>query len=49
MQKNFSNNYIAAGDLETQWNKRYTVIGIANRVIRNVDNIQAATAVKTNT
>ncbi|KUY31707.1 RagB/SusD family nutrient uptake outer membrane protein [Elizabethkingia ursingii] len=44
--KNFSSNYIAAGDLETQWNKRYTVIGIANRVIRNVDNIQAATAVK---
>lgn len=47
--KNFSSNYIAAGDLETQWNKRYTVIGIANRVIRNVDNIQASTAVKTNT
>ncbi|MDV3539564.1 RagB/SusD family nutrient uptake outer membrane protein [Elizabethkingia anophelis] len=44
--KNFSSNYIAAGDLETQWNKRYTVIGIANRVIRNVDNIQASTAVK---
>ncbi|WP_294276884.1 RagB/SusD family nutrient uptake outer membrane protein [uncultured Chryseobacterium sp.] len=44
--KNFSSNYIAAGDLETQWNKRYTVIGVANRVIRNVDNIQASSAVK---
>ncbi|AZA80983.1 RagB/SusD family nutrient uptake outer membrane protein [Chryseobacterium lactis] len=44
--KNFSSNYIAAGDLETQWNKRYTVIGVANRVIRNVDNIQAAQATK---
>jgi len=44
--KNFSSNYIAAGDLETQWNKRYTVIGVANRVIRNVDNIQASAAVK---
>ncbi len=44
--KNFSSNYIAAGDLETQWNKRYTVIGVANRVIRNVNNIQASQAVK---
>ncbi|MET3038522.1 RagB/SusD family nutrient uptake outer membrane protein [Chryseobacterium sp. NRRL B-14859] len=44
--KNFSSNYIAAGDLETQWNKRYTVIGVANRVIRNVDNIQASQATK---
>ncbi|WP_294285049.1 RagB/SusD family nutrient uptake outer membrane protein [uncultured Chryseobacterium sp.] len=44
--KNFSSNYIAAGDLETQWNKRYTVIGMANRVIRNIDNIQASAAVK---
>ncbi|QIY92055.1 RagB/SusD family nutrient uptake outer membrane protein [Chryseobacterium gallinarum] len=44
--KNFSSNYIAAGDLETQWNKRYTVIGVANRVIRNVNNIQASQATK---
>ncbi|WP_295221242.1 RagB/SusD family nutrient uptake outer membrane protein [uncultured Chryseobacterium sp.] len=44
--KNFSSNYIAAGDLETQWNKRYTVIGVANRVIRNIDNIQASATVK---
>lgn len=44
--KNFSSNYIAAGDLETQWNKRYNVIGVANRVIRNVDNIQTSAAVK---
>ncbi|MGG1920754.1 RagB/SusD family nutrient uptake outer membrane protein [Chryseobacterium sp. NRRL B-14798] len=44
--KNFSSNYIAAGDLETQWNKRYNVIGVANRVIRNVDNIQTSQATK---
>ncbi|MEN4758715.1 RagB/SusD family nutrient uptake outer membrane protein [Chryseobacterium sp. C39-AII1] len=44
--KNFSSNYIAAGDLETQWNKRYSVIGVANRVIRNIDNIQTSTAVR---
>ena len=44
--KNFSSNYIAAGDLETQWNKRYNVIGVANRVIRNIDNIQTSVAVK---
>jgi len=44
--KNFSSNYIAAGDLETQWNKRFNVIGVANRVIRNVDNIQASASVK---
>ncbi|SHM39769.1 RagB/SusD family nutrient uptake outer membrane protein [Chryseobacterium polytrichastri] len=44
--KNFSSNYIAAGDLETQWNKRYSVIGVANRVIRNIDNIQTSVAVK---
>ncbi len=44
--KNFSSNYIAAGDLETQWNKRYNVIGVANRVIRNVNNIETSTAVK---
>lgn len=44
--KNFSSNYIAAGDLETQWNKRYNVIGVANRVIRNIDNIQTTAAVK---
>ncbi|NIF07950.1 RagB/SusD family nutrient uptake outer membrane protein [Chryseobacterium sp. Tr-659] len=44
--KNFSSNYIAAGDLETQWNKRYNVIGVANRVIRNIDNIQTSQAVK---
>ncbi|MGU3375509.1 RagB/SusD family nutrient uptake outer membrane protein [Chryseobacterium sp. M5A1_1a] len=44
--KNFSSNYIAAGDLETQWNKRYNVIGVANRVIRNIDNIQTSTAIK---
>lgn len=44
--KNFSSNYIAAGDLETQWNKRYSVIGVANSVIRNADNIQASQAVK---
>ncbi|MBL3550390.1 MULTISPECIES: RagB/SusD family nutrient uptake outer membrane protein [Chryseobacterium] len=44
--KNFSSNYIAAGDLETQWNKRYNVIGVANRVIRNVDNIQTSAAIK---
>nr|WP_315025689.1 RagB/SusD family nutrient uptake outer membrane protein [uncultured Chryseobacterium sp.] len=44
--KNFSSNYIAAGDLETQWNKRYTVIGVANRVIRKVNDIQASQTVK---
>ncbi|ASK30890.1 RagB/SusD family nutrient uptake outer membrane protein [Chryseobacterium sp. T16E-39] len=44
--KNFSSNYIAAGDLETQWNKRYNVIGVANRVIRNIDNIQTSAAIK---
>ncbi|WP_336686579.1 RagB/SusD family nutrient uptake outer membrane protein [Chryseobacterium bernardetii] len=44
--KNFSSNYIASGDLETQWNKRYNVIGVANRVIRNIDNIQTSQAIK---
>lgn len=44
--KNFSSSYIAAGDLETQWNKRYNVIGVANRVIRNIDNIQTSPAIK---
>lgn len=44
--KNFSSNYVAAGDLETQWNRRYNVIGVANRVIRNIDNIQTSTAIK---
>ncbi|WP_292008594.1 RagB/SusD family nutrient uptake outer membrane protein [Chryseobacterium sp.] len=44
--KNFNSSYIAAGDLETQWNRRYTVIGVANRVIRNVGNIPTSDAVK---
>jgi hypothetical protein len=47
--KNFSSNYIAAGDLETQWNKRYTCYWIANRVIRNIDNIQTHQPLKINT
>lgn len=44
--KNFSSNYIAAGDMERQWNDRYKVIGFANRVIRNVENIEASPEIK---
>lgn len=44
--KNFSSNYIAAGDMESQWNKRYSVIGVANRVIRNIENIQTSQEIK---
>lgn len=35
--KNFSSAYIGAGDLETQWAKRYQVIFRANQVIRNIN------------
>lgn len=44
--KNFNSAYIAAGDLESQWAKRYTVIGRANQVIRNVDKIETSQAIK---
>lgn len=44
--KNFSSNYIAAGDMERQWNDRYKVIGYANRVIRNSENIETSQKIK---
>lgn len=44
--KNFNRDYIGAGDLDTQWEKRYTVIARANQVIRNIDKVQAAQPVK---
>lgn len=44
--KNFNSAYIGAGDLDTQWAKRYDVIFRANQVIRNVDKIQTTQNLK---
>lgn len=44
--KNFSSAYIGAGDLDKQWDMRYTIIFRANQIIKNIDRIQTSQEVK---
>lgn len=38
--KNFSSTYVGSGDLEDQWEYRYTVIFRANELLRNADKVK---------
>lgn len=44
--KNFNSAYIGAGDLDSQWQKRYEVIFRANLVLKNIDKVEASQATK---
>lgn len=47
--KNFLKSYVgASGEAEGQWANRYTVIGRANAVLRNVDKVAVSQDVKNN-